>query len=385
MNISAIDAIHVRVPLKRPIKHASHSRTETDNLVVRCVLDDGTAGFGEGVPRDYVTGETVESAIEALKRAHLPERLKGGTFEEAVASAAALTLEAGDPRGISANAARCAAELAFLDAAGRRYQRPLTDVARLVAPEVAEDRPRVQYSGIITSSRGLKLKLLALGQRLYGFRQLKVKVGIAGQDDVSRLKSVRAWAGASMDLRVDANEAWKPEEVERRLQELEPLGITSAEQPVAHEEIACLAEVRKRVGIPIMFDESLCGWQDAERAIREGLCDLFNLRLSKCGGLTPSLRLAALAYRSGLGCQLGCQVGETALLSAAGRAFACSVRGLRYVEGSYDGWLVKESLARRSITFGWGGWADKLPGPGLGVEVDPRALERITVRRVPLA
>src|SRR5207248_4138084 len=61
---------------------------------------------------------------------------------------------------------------------------------------------------------------------------------------------------------------------------------------------------------------------------------LFNVRLSKCGGFIPSLRLAQLARQHGLGYQLGCQVGETALLSAAGRHFATSVAGIRYLEGS---------------------------------------------------
>jgi muconate cycloisomerase len=77
-------------------------------------------------------------------------------------------------------------------------------------------------------------------------------------------------------------------------------------------------------------------------------------------------------------------VGETAVLSAAGRHFAASVGGLRYLEGSYDRHLVRESLATRDLTFGWGGWAPALPGPGLGIVLDARALERVTVRKVAL-
>jgi muconate cycloisomerase len=130
-----------------------------------------------------------------------------------------------------------------------------------------------------------------------------------------------------------------------------------------------------------MLDESLCGMVDAERAAAGGLCDLFNLRLSKCGGFIATLRLTQFAARHGLACQLGCQVGETAILSAAGRHFAASVGGLRYLEGSYDRHLVREALGTRDITFGWGGKAPALPGPGLGVTVDPAALARVTVRK----
>ena len=59
MKVVELTAYHVRIPLRKPIRHASHSRTETDNVLVRCVLDNRVEGFGEGVPRDYVTGETV--------------------------------------------------------------------------------------------------------------------------------------------------------------------------------------------------------------------------------------------------------------------------------------------------------------------------------------
>jgi muconate cycloisomerase len=165
---------------------------------------------------------------------------------------------------------------------------------------------------------------------------------------------------------------------------LEPFGISAVEQPVPHEEADRLADVRRKVRTPIMLDESLCGRVDAERAIDRATCDLFNLRLSKCGGFIPTLELARLAKRSGLGYQLGCQVGETALLSAAGRHFATSVGGIRYLEGSYDRYLVRERLAREDITFSWGGWAPALNKGGLGVTIAAEDLARITVRKEPI-
>jgi muconate cycloisomerase len=239
----------------------------------------------------------------------------------------------------------------------------------------------VRYSGAITSAKGWKLRLSAWAQWLYGFAQMKVKVGIEGYDDVKRLKIARRILGRAMDIRIDANEAFTPDEAAARIRELATVGISSVEQPLAHEHSDRLAQLRREVNIPVMLDESLCGMVDAERAVAGGCCDLFNVRLSKCGGFIPSLRLAQFAKRHGLLCQLGCQVGETAILSAAGRHFAASVGGLRYVEGSYDRFLVREALGTRDITFRRGGWADALNnGGGLGVEIDPAALARVTVR-----
>jgi muconate cycloisomerase len=150
---------------------------------------------------------------------------------------------------------------------------------------------------------------------------------------------------------------------------------------VAHADAASLKGVRRQIHTPVMLDESLCSMADAQRAVDLEMCDLFNLRLSKCGGFVPTLRLAQFARRHNLGYQLGCQVGETAVLSAAGRHFASSVADIRYLEGSYDRHLVREALGTRDLTFRWGGWAPALTDPGLGVTLDARALERVTVRK----
>lgn len=384
MRVKEITAWQVRIPLKKPIQHASHTRTETDNIVVRAVLDDGTEGFGEGVPREYVTGETIESALALLKQSDLSVlREDCRDFAAAVALAERLQLAAiaGDERGCQGNGARCALELALLDAFGKHFHEPVSTVTKLLTPDLYEPREHVRYSGAITSSKGFKARFAAWKMWIYGFRQLKIKVGIEGQDDVDRVGAIRSRVGRKMDLRVDANEAWTPANVQQRIEELKPFGITAVEQPLPHEQAAALAEVRRRVGVPIMLDESLCGMIDAERAVADGTCDLFNLRLSKCGGFITSLRLAQHARKHGLGYQLGCQVGETAILSAAGRHFAGSVRDIRYTEGSYDNHLVRESLATKDITFGWGGWAPMLAGPGLGITIDPAALQRVALRK----
>src|SRR5215471_154580 len=76
VRVVEIAAYHVRIPLRRPIKHASHSRSETDNILIRCVLADGTEGFGEGVPREYVTGETIDSDWELLKKSDLRSQVE---------------------------------------------------------------------------------------------------------------------------------------------------------------------------------------------------------------------------------------------------------------------------------------------------------------------
>jgi L-alanine-DL-glutamate epimerase-like enolase superfamily enzyme len=384
MQVVELTAYHVRIPLRRLIRHASHSRGETDNLLVKCVLDDHTEGYGEGVPREYVTGETIDFALELLRGSDWKSQLEPcADFAAAVRLAERFRLARvpGDERGCGGNASRCAVELALLDAFGRRCGQPLSAVTKLLAPELYQARPWVRYSGAITSTRGLKLRLAAVALRLFRFRHLKIKVGIAGYDDAERLRLLRRLMGRAVDFRVDANEAWSPSEALKRIRALVPFEITTVEQPIPHADVDAFAQIRHELPVPIMLDESLCSLYDAERARERDRCDLFNLRLSKCGGFIPTLRLTQFARRHRFGYQLGCQVGETAILSAAGRHFASSVAGLRFLEGSYDRHLIREPLGTKDLTFGWGGWARALPGPGLGVTLDGTALERVIVRK----
>jgi L-alanine-DL-glutamate epimerase-like enolase superfamily enzyme len=385
MRVKEITAWQVRIPLKKTIQHASHTRTETDNLVLRVTLDNGTEGFGEGVPREYVTGETIDSTLALLKQSVLAEQLEEWpTFHSALAGIERLRLAPipDDVRGCKGNAARCALELALLDAYGKHFQHAVADITRLIAhDDLFEPHEYVRYSGAITSAEGFKARFAAWKMWVYNFKHLKIKVGIDGQDDVDRVGAIRRRVGRKMDIRIDANEAWTPENVAKRILELKPFNISSVEQPVPHEQVAVLAQVRGEVGVPIMLDESLCSMIDAEHAEENDTCDLFNLRLSKCGGFIATLRLAQHARRHKLGYQLGCQIGESGILSAAGRHFAASVRDLRYVEGSYDSHLVREALTTEDLTFGWGGWAPALAGPGLGITIDPQALERVAVRK----
>jgi muconate cycloisomerase len=216
---------------------------------------------------------------------------------------------------------------------------------------------------------------------LYRFRDCKVKVGAQGDDDLTRLRTIRRWIGAGMDLRLDANEAWHADEFLARVGSFRQFNISCIEQPVPHAEVGALAAIREHAGVLVMLDESLTSATDARSAIAEKTCDLFNIRLSKCGGYLASLRLAAMAQEAGLGYQLGCHPGETGVLSAAGRHWACAVANIRYLEGSYDRHVFSCPLTNEDMTFGFGGRAPAIGRAGLGVTMNETAMQKATVSR----
>ena len=373
----------LNIPFIEAFAHSAKTRSASDSIVLRVTADDGTVGYGEGVARPYVTGETVDTCLNHIE-AHYWPVIKQADFgepafgQESAALLAAIHDVLSDPvpSGVIAwHAARSTVELAVIDCLLRHQQRSLS---ALLPPQ----RSTITYSGVITSSTVETAVQHAKRLVYIGIRQLKIKVGDA--DDEPRVAAIRQAAGDEVSLRLDANGAYSVDEAIEMLKKLERYRIESVEQPIPRGDPADLVKVKRATTIPIMVDESLVTMDDARVLIEHDACDSFNLRLSKCGGLHRTIQLARLALQAGKRLQLGCQVGETAILSAAGRHLAAHLEALEFVEGSYGTLLLKEDISKDSIHFGNGGRAPLLKGAGLGIMVEDARLEKYAERIIPL-
>lgn len=388
MRVVRLVVYRVRMPLKVTFTHSRASRTEADNVLVEAATDTGVSGFGEGVPREYVTGETPESALEYLGKSDYSFLSAGwDSLGEAVRSLCAWeTAEAGNGP-VFPGAARCALSLGLLDAVGKAWGCGAGEAvsAGRSTRARAEVRDRVRYSAVCSGGEPRAVALSCAKYRLYGFKAVKIKVGWGEERDVALVRTARRVLGRRVDVRVDANGAWGLGDALRVIPRLEVLGVSSVEEPLAPRDRDKLPGLRRAVRMPVMLDESLRSRADLARLAAAGACDLVNIRLSKCGGIFASLALADEARAAGIGCQMGCQVGESGILSAAGRHFAFLCPDARHLEGSYDRHLLGENLTVEDITFGYGGRALRLSGPGLGVTVDRRVLDRYTVEKREIA
>jgi len=131
-----------------------------------------------------------------------------------------------------------------------------------------------------------------------------------------------------------------------------------------------------RTGCDLIADESLVTLADAQRLLAGGGVQVLNIRIAKNGGLMPALRMARMALAAGRDVQLGCLVGETSILTAAGIAFLEACPKVRFVEGAYGRFLLRADVTRRPIRFRRAGRIHPRPGFGLGVEVNEAALQR---------
>ncbi|MAG57180.1 MAG: hypothetical protein CMJ83_12880 [Planctomycetes bacterium] len=362
MKIARLEIIELKIPFRFTFRHSLAARSEGHGILVRIEDEDGHIGWGECVPRSYVTGETPASVQEALRDGlALPfAHASFDGFDDVVASLEHALTDL--PR--DQHAAFCALELAMLDLAGRVYDRSAGEVCGPVASS------EIEYSGVV-SSDGLAsaIKVLEL-LREFGFRRVKLKVGGDPQDDISLLQHARAVLGPDCKLRIDANCAWDVKTALERLDAFAPFDLESVEQPLPGDDLDGLAKLTPRSPVPVIVDESLASTDDARTLIDRGACHHFNIRISKCAGLINAARVRDLGRAAGVGCQLGAQVGETVLLTAAGRHFAASTEEILFCEGSFGTILLESDIGAQDLTLRSGGPAPGLSGPGLGVEVD---------------
>lgn len=348
----------------RSFEHAAAARDRAEAVLVRLRLAGGGEGWGETLPRPYVTGESIESVQADLEQRVWPA-LAGVSLTAGAEGLVDLPAPL-RPGGAIGPAACCAVEVAANDAAGFGcHQRRML-------------RPRV--SGVLGSAESARtLKRLRL-MWWFGLRDYKLKLGLGDEADRKNLRLVagrlrRAIRRRRASLRVDVNGGWPAEDVPERTAELAAAGVCCVEQPV-FAPAGELAELARRCSLPLMADESLCTPADAEALLAADAGVWWNIRISKNGGLAAALDLARRAHRQAIPYSLGCMVGETGILSAAQRRLLELAPPPRFVEGNYGLFLLSDELARPPIRFGYRGRLRPLRGPGLGVAVDPGKVAR---------
>jgi len=356
-------------------------KIHAENIVVRLVLENGAEGYGEGAPREDMTGETAVGAAGKIVGLYLPglKKLDPVSFGEAVWAAAGLRVARGGCE--VSNAARCAVELALLDAYGNAFKAGL-DALRDVLPGIGGQggspaAPRVAVIPVLGRVRSWAAFRFF---RVLGFRSFKLMFGPAGD---KRSWDIAAALGRSarrgrLSLCADARGSWTAEEAPILIARLKRLGFSAVEQPVAAGSLAGFSLSPSRVGeVEITADESLRTPGEAERLASGRACDSFLVGLSKCGGLFPSLQVVAVAGRHGLRCHLGAAECETGILAAAQGFFLGIAPGLASVAPSLSRLHLKRNIVRR--TPGPGGLAGPWPrrGCGLGVIVDRKQLQAL--------
>jgi L-alanine-DL-glutamate epimerase-like enolase superfamily enzyme len=351
--------------------HSLRKRSHVNNVLVEIIAEqEKITGYGEGAPRSYVTGESMESVVKSIRRF-----IKHDRFPRILNDISQIWNFVDDITfGREHNAAICALETALLDALGKSQKRYIMDY-------FSKDfiSGNVYYGAPIPLDNNKRIMEICRLIKKWNINALRLKLGKNLEQNKEILETVYAAFGGDYDLRVDINCSWDGRLAAMHIPLIQEYNVKAIEQPMMPNDpdIADFACRMQDIGVILMADESACSFEDVEKIVKESYYKMINVRLSKCGGFRNSLRMIDFLRLNGLRFQVGCQLGESGVLSAAGRVLCLLCRDAVYYDGSYDKFLIKENVTSENVSFGLKGEAGPLNRPGLGVDVNPRQLKNM--------
>jgi len=328
-----------RLKLRHTWTTTMSSSEYRDTIQVR-LTSDGVTGVGEGAPivRYHENAEEGKRAIEGI----VPFLQTGNPwrFEKLMTEVSR--------RMPNQFAAKAALDIAVMDWIGKKLNVPLY---RMLGLDPA-DAPITTFSIGIDTPESTRQKVA----EAEAFPVLKIKVGL--NTDEATMTAVRS--ATRKPLRVDANEGWKDkEDAVRKINWLESQGVEFVEQPMPAEMIEETRWVRSHVHLPIIADEAALS-PDAIPRLADAY-DGVNVKLDKCGGIQPALRMIYMAKSLGMKTMLGCMVSSSVSVTAAAHLSPL----VDYAD--LDGNLLIANDPYSGVTVSKGKLL--LPdGPGLGVK-----------------
>ncbi|MBY8856461.1 hypothetical protein K7711_08235 [Nocardia sp. CA2R105] len=378
--IDELSLAAARVPFAVPFAHAAHRRMTSESVLLTLRAGQFT-GWGEGAPRSYVTGETIDSvgaAVRDFDPAPVAAAMAAGSFGGSVRALAALRLGDVLPgRNRREPAAAAAVETAALDALCRAHGRSVTDA--LQALDLSGDAvARESFPVTVTADLTRPItELLRSAGSARAARHLKLK---AAQPDrlAAEVVELRRALDPQVTLSVDANGSWTRSEAMRHGPDLVQAGVDWIEEPLPARDWTGMRALVSH-GVPVMLDESCTGADDLAEALAHDALTHVNVRISKVGGPLAAARLIDRIRRAGLAFQIGVQVGEIGPLWACGRALASWAHDAVTVEaGRQDEWFPAPLTEPAFVVDRGSATAQPIPGPGHGVTPSPALHARLT-------
>lgn len=344
------------------------------NLLVRVEDETGRVGWGETAPRLGIKCETIESARACLHEDVLPPLLglELESFEQ-VAAAMERLLDGRAPHELTGF---CAAELAVLDLAGRRFGRAAGDV--LGPPR----RDAVHYSGIIDARDPGAVRDQAAALRRSGAGSVRIRMGIDLERNLGRLDITRQILGNEVELLADPEQRWDRSQTLTQLAAMARFRLAGVEQPVPAGDMQGLSAITAAGLVPVIAAGQVQTPEDVAELVAARACDSVNIRIAHCGGLLGAARVHAAARRAGLGCLLGAPRQEIGLLAAAGRQFGLRAEGVHWLDECAAMARSSRPVCQPPMAAGPGGLGPAPTGPGLGTCPDPERLEPLIRQKI---
>ncbi|MCC9167816.1 dipeptide epimerase [Pontibacter harenae] len=312
------------LPLKHTFTISYDSRDVQDTLIVE--LQHGEhKGYGEATSNPYY-GFTIENMTAALE--NIREQIEATELTDPTEFWAQM-----QPHLADNPFALCALDIAANDLFGKMNGKPLHKLWGLQT----DTMPLTDYTIGIDTINNMVKKLKEYPWPLY-----KIKLGTP--EDVAIVKELRRHTDAT--FRVDANCAWGVEETIENARQLKPLGVEFIEQPMKASDMDGMKKVYQHSVLPLIADESCI--TEADVAKCHNHFHGVNIKLVKCGGLTPARRMIAEAKNLGMKVMVGCMTESSVGISAIAQLLPL----LDYVD--MDGALLLSKDIATGVTIDYG-------------------------------
>ena len=356
--IVAVEAIPVRLPMRRPGVFASGRIDVAENVLVRVRSESGLCGQAEAQARPYTYGGGQASIVAAV-RDELGPRLIGSSALRTESLYELASVPGAD------RVARGALDVAVWDLAGLLLGQPTQRLLGGYATEVP-----VAHMVSLADPGVMAEEALEAHDR-FGVTTFKVKVGREPELDVAAVAAVRD-ALPDAELYVDANRGWTVEQALVALPRLVELGVRAIEEPIDVHDTEGRLRIAAASPVPLAGDES-CTSLEAVAAVRdEGAIGQVSVKAARTG-FTESRRIAAFCTGSDLAVVVGSQY-EGALGASASVALATALAATSARPAEVTNFADLESDLVAEGPRIAGGFASASRAPGLGVVVDEDAV-----------
>lgn len=324
--VANVEVFPVQLPMIRSFSFASGSAGKAGgtapHVFVKVTDSEGTVGWGEGRPVPGWSYETLETVTETLRR-YLAPVVVGLPITDRWDLHRRLHRALGRGPSTGQPVARAALDMALHDLCARAAGLSLR--AFLGG---SDERDTIALSYTLTGHDRASILAEMNEARSQGFVHFNFKAAVAPETDVEVAETVKAEIPAGGFVWADANQGFQLHTARRVARAFESIGVDVLEQPLPADQFQQMRSLRRSTAIPLAIDEASVGPADFLHHVAAGLVDYLVIKVTRSGGVWPTLQQIAVAESAGL-----------PLL----------------VSGLTDGFLTKVAVCQIALAFGFAG------------------------------
>lgn len=374
MQIRSVEAIPLSAPLPdgREVGHARGSTDARSGTLARVETDDGTVGWGEALAPPHSVAAVIEEVVAPRVRGIAPseveslaDRLYAGPYHVA--------------RGPLTQCALAAVDVALWDIRGKLAGEPVFRLLGSGSPRELVPYASTMYFGSADEDPAASVER-AVEE---GFSAVKLKCGRGVESDVERVATARDVLGDDAALMIDCNGSYRPKQAFQVVKALDPYDLTWLEEPLPPEDLDGYQYLSERVDVPIAAGEAHYGRFEYRRLV--DAVDVVQPDLSRTGGFSEARFVAKLATTANVAVRPHVWSGGVGLAAAV--QYAASLSPYPHASDPLDPMLFEHDRAPNPLRTelletpfsSTDGALDVPTDPGLGIDVDERAVERYRV------